>query len=292
MIMIKKLVRAVGIITLFACTLPIAAQDIKDAKDTKDSQVKGRYSDLIKEYQKDMHWQEIWSKHKKYSNIGYVNQSLTRKENGGGTWRSDVGFYYGFGRTYYLHKKPIAGMIKFGIDWTFCDMNFAKYEDTFGFFNGHAEDMGYGDYYYEEGHLPSSPELNGSVEMKKMQQYEFSTQIGPSVTINPVSYLKAGLYFRVAPSYSLLTIQDSYGSDLLHSYGTFFTLGGSVSYKAISIGIEGRWGNTKYDNIDLSKFEAEGSWNGGTNADDVSQGKNDKTKWKTGSMRFYISFRY
>ena len=36
MIMIKKLVRAVGIITLFACTLPIAAQDIKDAKDTKD----------------------------------------------------------------------------------------------------------------------------------------------------------------------------------------------------------------------------------------------------------------
>ena len=254
MIMIKKLVRAVGIITLFACTLPIAAQDIKDAKDTKDSQVRVRYSDLIKEYQKDMSWQKIWGKHTRYMNIGYVNQSLTRKEYGGGTWRSYFGFHYGFG----------------SIDWTYCDLNLAKYEDTFGFFNGDAEDMGYGDYYYEEGHLPSSPELNGSVEMKKMQQYEFSTQIGPSVTINPVSYLKAGLYFRVAPSYSLLTIQDSYGSDLLHSYGTFFTLGGSVSYKAISIG----------------------SWNENTSMGDMLRGENDKTKWKTGSMRFYISFRY
>lgn len=292
MIMIKKLVRAVGIITLFACTLPIAAQDIKDAKDTKDSQVRVRYSDLIKEYQKDMSWQKIWGKHTRYMNIGYVNQSLTRKEYGGGTWRSYFGFHYGFGRTYYLHKKPIAGMIKFGIDWTYCDLNLAKYEDTFGFFNGDAEDMGYGDYYYEEGHLPSSPELNGSVEMKKMQQYEFSTQIGPSVTINPVSYLKAGLYFRVAPSYSLLTVQDSHGSDLLHSYGTFFTLGGSVSYKAISIGIEGRWGNTKYNNIDLGNLEEEESWNENTSMGDMLRGENDKTKWKTGSMRFYISFRY
>ena len=286
--MIKKLVYIVGII-LFACTLPAAAQDIKETKDTEDTQATGRYSDLIKEYQQDMRWQEIWGKHKKYSNFGYVNQSLTRKENGGGTWRSDLGCFLGFGRTYYLHKKPIAGMIMFGIDWTFCDMNIAKYEDTFGFFNGNAEDMGYGDYYYEEGHQPSSSEQNQNAELKKMLQCEFSTQIGPSVTINPVSHLKAGLYFRVAPSYSLLSVNDSYASDLLHSYGTFFTFGGSVAFKAISFGIEGKWGNTKYNNVDLSKFEPEGSWNEDT--DDTLLDKNSKTKWKTGSMRFYISIR-
>ena len=57
--MIKKLVYIVGI-TLFACTLPAAAQDIKETKDTEDTQATGRYSDLIKEYQQDMRWQEIW----------------------------------------------------------------------------------------------------------------------------------------------------------------------------------------------------------------------------------------
>ena len=43
--MIKKLVYIVGI-TLFACTLPAAAQDIKETKDTEDTQATGRYSDL------------------------------------------------------------------------------------------------------------------------------------------------------------------------------------------------------------------------------------------------------
>ena len=285
--MIKKLVYIVGII-LFACTLPAAAQDIKETKETEDTQATGRYSDLIKEYQQDMRWQEIWGR-KKYCNAGYVIQSLTRKENGGGTWRSDIGLFYNAGRTYYLHKKPIAGMIMFGIDWSFCDMNFAMYKDGFNFFSKEAEDMGYGDYYYEEGYAPSSPEADGNAELKNMYQFEISTQVGPSVTINPVSHLKAGLYFRVAPSYSLFAIQNSYGSDLLHSYGTFFTFGGSVAFKAISFGIEGKWGNTKYNNVDLSKFEPEGSWNEDT--DDTLLDKNSKTKWKTGSMRFYISIR-
>lgn len=39
-------------------------------------------------------------------NIGYVTQSLTRQENGGGTWKSEKGFNFGQGRTFYLHKKP------------------------------------------------------------------------------------------------------------------------------------------------------------------------------------------
>ncbi len=115
---------------------------------------------------------------------------------------------------------------------------------------------GMGDYYYEDGYLPPLPDTEGDEEVSDdMMQMEISTQI-PSVTINPVSHLKVSGYFRVAPSYSMLVASE----ELYHGYGTFFTLGGSVSFKIISIGIEGRWGNTKYNNIDLGNLEDEEYW--------------------------------
>lgn len=242
----------------------------------------------IKENKENERLQEVWGKHRKYMNIGYVSQSLTRKENGGGTWKSEIGFNYGQGRTYYLHKKPILGMIKFGIDWTFYDLNFVKYKDKFGVFGGNADYLGYGDYYYEDGYLPPLPDTEGDEEVfDDMMQMEISTQVGPSVTINPVNHLKVSGYFRVAPSYSMLVASE----ELYHGYGTFFTLGGSVSFKIISIGIEGRWGNTKYNNIDLGNLEDEEYWDEDASMGDMLKGENDKIKWKTGSMRFYISFR-
>ena len=33
-------------------------------------------------------------------------------------------------------------MIKFGIDWTFYDLNFVKYKDKFGVFGGNADYLG------------------------------------------------------------------------------------------------------------------------------------------------------
>lgn len=239
----------------------------------------------IKENKEDTKLDKVWNTRKKYINIGYVNQSLTREENGGGTWRSEKGFSLSQGRTYYLHKKPVLGMVKFGIDWTIYDLNLAIYKDKFGVFGANANDLGYGDYYYEDGYRPlSSGEVTDPLDMS---QIEIGTQIGPSITVNPVSFLKASLYFRVAPSYSMLTVNE----EIYHSYGTFFTFGGSVAFKAISVGIEGRWGNTKYNNIDLGNLEDEDNWEDGTDISDMLRGKNDKIKWKTGSMRFYVSFR-
>ena len=43
-------------------------------------------------------------------------------------------------------------MIKFGIDWSYFDLNFSKYTDEWGFFNGDAEydgGMG-GNYWYPD----------------------------------------------------------------------------------------------------------------------------------------------
>ena len=80
------------------------------------------------ELEEDSRNRRIWNDRAKYFNIAYVNQSLTQKDING-TWRSNLGGALTSGRTYDLHKKPLLGMIKFGIDWSYFDINFAKYED-------------------------------------------------------------------------------------------------------------------------------------------------------------------
>ena len=165
------------------------------------------------ELEADARDRRIWKDRAKYFNVAYVSQSLSLKD-APGTWRADYGVALTRGRTYYLHKKPLLGMIKFGIDWTQIDINFAKYEDKWGFFSGY----GYGDYdgggnYYD----PYDDYDTGGPE--DMYQAELAMAVGPSVTVNPVDELKAALYFRVAPSLAMLYVAD----ELSMSYGTFFT---------------------------------------------------------------------
>lgn len=108
--------------------------------------------------------------------------------------------------------------------------------------------------------------------------------VGPSVTINPVDELKANIYFRVTPSMSMLYAAEEFST----SYGTFFSFGGSVAWKAISLGLEGRWGNVKYDSMfDLGELDDLADGDGYS-----SSGDEPSAKWKVGSMRFYVSLRF
>lgn len=221
---------------------------------------------------------KIWNDRAKYFNIYYVNQSITQ-EDIDGTWKNDFGVALAMGKTFYLHKKPILGMIKFGIDWSYFDLNFAKYTDNWGFFNGDAEYYGGGNYYYDD--------YTYGIEPEDIYQAEIGTAIGVSVTVNPYDHIKAAGYFRVVPSYSMLYAAEDFSG----SYGTFFLAGGSVAYKAISLGIEARWGKAKYDSMlnldDLDDIDESMS------DDDIFEGNYDgSSKWKTGSVRFYISFRF
>lgn len=229
---------------------------------------------------------KIWNDRAKYFNIYYVNQSITQ-EDIDGTWKNDFGVALAMGKTFYLHKKPILGMIKFGIDWSYFDLNFAKYTDNWGFFNGDAEYYGGGgNYYYDYGYGYTDDSYYG-IEPEDIYQAEIGTAIGVSVTVNPYDHIKAAGYFRVVPSYSMLYAAEDFSG----SYGTFFLAGGSVAYKAISLGIEARWGKAKYDSMlnldDLDDIDESMS------DDDIFEGNYDgSSKWKTGSVRFYISFRF
>ena len=139
----------------------------------------------------------------KYVNLSFVSQKLDFGE--GEKLKSRFGAAFTTGRSYYLHKKPLAGMIKFGIDWSWMDLNYAQYKlET---------------YDYDTDELYS----------EKAHQLEYGMQIGPSVTINPVHHLKVSAYFRVTPSYSMMYLNDGFRRSLEGTLGRLrMALGQSV----------------------------------------------------------------
>lgn len=208
--------------------------------------------------------QRIW-KRKKYLYIGYGTQKLKSDYY---SINSDMSFSILLaGRTIYLHKKPIAGRIKFGID-TNLDANFAKYPEVTSV-NATSSD---------------SADEDDSADLDFMH-LDVGFGIGPSITYNPVNQLKATLYFHVTPTYSMITQND----EIYKHYTTFFNIGMTLSYKVISLGVENRWcGKTNFDNVILNRIDKIYDDNG------VFQDpfKSIGNKLKTNTFRVFIGFRW
>ena len=206
-------------------------------------------------------YDRIWKRRSKFINIGYVFQTLTFPELGDMTWKSDLGVSFSSGQTYYLHKKPIAGMMKFGLDVTWFDVNYVKYSGNVSGLNA-----------------PSDSEMDFSLGL---HQADIALQLGPSFTINPIDHLKVAVYFRYMPTLSFVILDNEFG----YNYVSFFNAGLSVSYKVISIGFENRWGTATYNNISANSIDED--------MDNLGDLANSfRRKLKTNSMRLYISFRF
>lgn len=251
-----------------------SAQEVSQQKLDSLNQALSDMSARVKETEAAESNRAIWKDRSKYFNLNYVNQKLSPDIDGwdklgGGELKSDFGAAIVWGKTYYLHKKPLAGMIKFGIDWSWMDLNYAQYKlET---------------YDYDTDELYS----------EKAHQLEYGMQIGPSVTINPVHHLKVSAYFRVTPSYSMMYLNDEF----YHHYATFCNTGFAVAWKVLSVGCEWRWGKASYDGLGLNLDDLEGDYSDGDfsgdipSADDVLTDLQD-LKLKTKSFRVYFSFRF
>lgn len=209
----------------------------------------------------------VWKDRAKYFNLGYVRQKLADKTYGG-ELESDFGASLSWGKTYYLHRKPLFGMLKFGLDWSWMDINYAK----------SAIEM------FDES---SDEDFSSDVH-----QAEIGMQFGPSVTVNPVHHLKIGGYFRVMPSYSLLYMDET----VHHHYVTFCNAGCTLAWKVVSLGVEWRWGTAKYDGLkfDESAFDEDDLTDGDSPSmgDVMDQMKVPDRKFRTSSVRFYFGFRF
>lgn len=151
---------------------------------------------------------------KKYVNLGFVNTTMSVGEKQ--KLFSNYGISFTSGRTFYLHKRPLNKTIRFGIDATWLDLNYANYAIE------HITNQGIRNYQYHQG--------------------EVSMQIGPSVVISPSKKCNIHCYIRYAPSMSVLYDDESYYGN----YATFFVGGASLSYGMIGLGVESRIGYCEY----------------------------------------------
>ena len=128
----------------------------------------------------------------KYVNLSFVSQKLDFGE--GEKLKSRIGAALTTGRSYYLHKKPVAGMIRFGIAATWIDLSYANYsrEETY--------DDGYGT----------------EIEKLTAHQAENGMQVGPSVTVRPLRKLQAQLNYRLSQDISTETLSGATSPPFLY----------------------------------------------------------------------------
>lgn len=195
----------------------------------------------------------------KYFNLGYVKQSLVFKDFGDEKLKTISACRSVGVKPILPAQKPLLGMLKFGLDWSWVDLNYSKYTIS------ESEEPGSG----SVGDI-----MDETIDIGN-HQLEYGMQVGPSITINPVHELKISLYFRLTPSYSMMYLDDSFNSN----FALFYSFGGSVAWKVISVGVEGRWGQAKYNGFSLEDADLEGI-------------SSTKTKLKTNSVRFYVGFRF
>lgn len=266
------------IYSIFACLLPLSiyAQDIPANNGDTDkvdslTQVVKELSSKVQKVEDDARNEAIWNKRKKYFQIGYTNQTLTHQDVPGLEWKSDFGVSLAMGKTFYLHKKPLFNMLKFGLNATWFDVSYAKYSQPKG---------------WEEPSDPSDFEEGEADFDLGAHQAEIGLGIGPSITVNPIDHLKVSGYFHFIPSGSILVLNDEINA----SYVSNFAVGGAISYKAISLGVESRWGKAKYNSFSVDEDAIDNPDIEDFNPDDVLiKGKN---RMKTKSVRFYLTLRF
>lgn len=218
-------------------------------------------------------------KRSKFFNIGYVNSTLTPEDEEG--LQGNYGFSLSLGNRYWLNKKPIAGILKIGIDAIWFDANYVNlktksYDDY--------------DYNYDYDYGYDDDEIFDEINTGS-HQIEIGLGVGPSVTIAPFAQmsnqlknLRASLYFHVVPSFSGV-LMDNGDGDMKLNYGfvPFLKFGGCINWKALSIFAEGRWGSANYKMASTADVED-------PDTDEIISF--DKWSMKTSSVRFGIGISF
>ncbi len=135
---------------------------------------------------------------------------------------SDWGAFYSKGKTYFLHD-PIGRMLRFGINATWCDLNYQQYS-------------------IGKGH-----------DKQTSHQAEFALGVGPSVTFMPVGKLALQGYFEYRPTFAALYDDfDDEVENVYINYASVWAYGATLSWSRIGVGVEYRWGDVDYKCIHTS----------------------------------------
>lgn len=149
---------------------------------------------------------------KRYFNLGYAPQNMYDATLGKTSKvKADWGVGLSNGRYFILHKEPVAGMLHFGIDATWCDFNYARF----------GKDL-------------------------TMHRMDLGAGVGVGIHLTPVGALGIHTYARYNPT---CTLMGDWGEE--ETFGVGYTSGLvsglSVSWGLVSVGFEGRWNFGEYN---------------------------------------------
>lgn len=253
------------------------------------------------------HFSKVWGRNT-YFNISYANASLNPKEpillgynynnNTVPDFKSDWGASITIGHNYRLHKKPIANIVQFNIDYTYIDLDINHFK------------IEPGEYLYDSNNLkPSDDNYRDNFYMPWcLEKYEanYSMSIGPSITIAPFTYVKVpqlqfvklNVYYHIGYQASILWMLNDKEKDanpdkvsnngwqetkfdkmngalkMNWGHGLTSSFGFSVSWKTIGIGYEIRSSKVEYQPFQTDIFGKE------------------KYKFNSSLSRVFIQFRY
>ncbi len=282
----KRMFNAMTACMFLLFALPVSAQTDSsavsndDLRQTVDSltRVVSELKQAQDEMKHEQHLDRVWSRKSLMGFSWVTSQTLTDKTTGN-EWKHEFAAGLQWGKTYYLHRKPIAGMIKFGLDWNWMDVTYAKYKNP-------LEDMaGAPKSYYDEG-----DDLFTDIDLG-MQQIDYGMAIGPSITVNPVGHLMVGAFFHYIPTASMVLMD----SEISAAYVGSMAWGMTISHKAFFVGFESRWGTGKYSKFDIDDLDEGLGYDDETGEVDVPGFDNlfkDKNKMKTKSFRLSFGFRW
>lgn len=244
-----------------------------------------KMENYIAQKDKEEKQSKVW-KRNKYWKIGMAFPDVKRTDGESMDWKTEFSVFVQRGRTSYLHKKPLAGMIKFGIDWGFFDINYSKLKlksVSTGISKTtratSASEDGFDDIVTDgptNGGMLSAMGVN--LGMHKIDE---SFHVGPSVSVNPWNKLIATAYFHVRPTASFIIQNDCFS----YGFGCATAAGVSVAYKAISVGVEGLWGSVKYTQTSFGDDDDD------SDEDSASLFDTKKFKLKQSNVRVYLAFR-
>lgn len=163
---------------------------------------------------------------KRYVNFGYLTSQEMTFDNevlSNLNAKADWGASFEAGTTYFLHKKPILGLIRIGLDYTYFDLQYAQWK-----------------YVIEDEEVP-------------VHFGEIGMQLGPSITVSPLKWVHLKAYGRYAATFS------GFGDESLESlyggYAGLMNYGISASLKTFTFGIETRSGTGKFQEIKTDEEE-------------------------------------
>lgn len=202
----------------------------------------------------------FWKKDSKELRLGYTIANLDRSATYGGSIDGRWGVTLDIMRNIYVHRSPIAGFLKFGIQFG-PQINYVNYEKGHGSIGdmiggGDDDDDGY--YDWEDGRDDMSNPTLGK------HQLVAGIGIGPTATFMPfyrfdnsnLARLKFRAYFNVVPSYSAYITSTDDETTFHSAFACLFAGGFNIIWRKLDIGFQYKGGRARYKDV-VSDIESD-----------------------------------